>query len=186
MGYSASVRVGRRETHQRAIRFMKSQFRPVWVLFGSYGESSLKRGPSDEPLAYDKKRCLHIGFDYSCMNDVENQYVYAVLAWMALTFGRKGKDGHPAIIYDGQTRWPVVIGERQSDTPSAHFCCDRFGWFPWRWETMAKRKGGKIAGVRWDVFATMCIDMPVKKVTRIIRAELERLDAEWKRENQEP
>jgi len=183
MGYSVSVRVGSRETHQRAIRFMKSQFRPVSVLFGPDSYSSLKQGPTDGPLGYDNKNCLHIGFDYSCMDDVENQYIYAVLAWMALTFGRKGKDGHPAIIYDGQTRWPVVVGERQSDTPLAHFCCDRFGWFPWRWETKAKKNGGKIAGVCWNIFARMCIGMSIKKATRIIHAELERLDAEWKREN---
>jgi hypothetical protein len=165
---------------------MKSQFRPVSVLFGLDWNSSLKQGPTDGLLDYDRKNCLHIGFDYSCMSDVENQYVFAVLAWMALTFGRKGKDGHPAIIYDGQIRWPVVVGERQLDMPSAPFCCDRFGWFPWRWEMMAKKKGGKIAGVRWDVFATKCIDMNVKKATRIIHAELERLDKEWKRKNQEP
>jgi hypothetical protein len=159
MGYSVSVRISDAQLRQRMLEFLQREFRSITGLLGH--QSHVKRGPIAGPLAYDRSRKC-VGFDYSHLSIPEDNYVFGLMSWLALTCGDKGKDGRPFIVYDGEDRWPVVVGKRTPQTPDDWHCVESDGWR------------------RQEVTALFKMLLSVdKRQEKILRAELARLATAW-------
>jgi hypothetical protein len=139
------------------------------------------RGPlGGKDLSYDRKP-TSIGFDYSCLNDPERQYIWCVIRWMALNFGDHFKfNGSsrmvPFYVYDGHEKTAVLVGkdweEKKNDNARQTF---PDGWADWMYKDSPNQ---------WKCFSSLmkkCYRIAPKDAEKIIRAELKRLFEEWQK-----
>lgn len=179
MGYSISVRVKDKAAREKALAFMQREYREFSALADDKDGLSALRGPISGPLSYHRARNI-IGFDYGPVCDEERQYAYCLLYWLALTVGDRRKFGRagtlPYIVYDGHEKWGLVAGDgiRPKDADPELCYCLPNGWHPWWFEGLPS-----FAGLAMRLLSFLTAD----RAGEIIRDELDRLDAAWKREN---
>jgi len=185
MGYSVTVQVSDKKLRAKALAFMQKQFRRWVELHKDFMESNSLRGPLSGPdLSYDRK-VTRIGFDYSCLPDLERHYVWCILNWMALTFGDRckfhgSKDKYPFYIYDGNERSPVLAGDDWENCPESVRDGERErqpdGWFNWLYADNPRQYKHWLAIIK-------DYGVSVESCEKAIRKELVRLTNEWQKEN---
>ncbi len=184
MGYSVTVQVSGKAKREKALAFMQKQFRRWAALHKDFTESHSMRGPHPGPeLSYDRM-VTRIGFDYSCLPDLERHYIWCILNWMALTFGDKRKFPGTTVkgsfyIYDGYEVCPVLSGDDWKNRPESlkgEQERQPDGWYAWPFSDDPVRFKHWLAIVKdYGVTPESC--------EKAIRAELARLTEEWKKVN---
>jgi hypothetical protein len=180
MGYSIAIRVSSSTKREKAVAFLQKHYRSYVEIFGKQGkwDSHVKRGPIVGPLGYDQAK-RSIGFDYSAFVEIEDHYIYSLMAWLAMKVGDKNQQGIPFLVYDGNERWPVIIGKRKNGDPSNQFHCDEYGWHSFWWEENQRAS---------PLLATACFlaqyGFRPKTVKQKIRKEIELLNQKWNEEIQ--
>jgi hypothetical protein len=185
MGYSVAVQVNNKELRAKALAFMQKNFKQFDALVPNWGNPCAVRGPlGGEDLSYESKTS-RIGFDYSCLGDIDRHYVWCILYWMALTFGSKrrfkGFGPVPFYVYDGHEPIAVLVGEDWKNRPEFMKPAKETqldGWHPWMYSDI---KG--MAGIALRMFQKRAWGIPLGKAEKVIRAELARLTVEWNKEN---
>lgn len=186
MGYSVAVQINDKELRAKALAFMQKNFRNWEELVPDWGKTYSVRGPClGGDLSYEGSP-LRIGFDYSCMGDIERHYIWCILYWMALTFGSKrkvkGSDvSLPYYVYDGSEYTAVLVGENWKNRPESmknEKEAQPDGWHPWMYSDFPG-----LWGIALRMFQKRAWGMNFSKAERIMRAELARLTAEWQKEN---
>jgi len=176
MGYSIAVRVKSKTLRDQMYQFLQVNYHKPSEVFKELGYDS-SRLVLDGNMAYDSGKCS-IGFNYSCMDEAENQYVYCVLYWIALKVGKRrpfNKLGAsvPYIVYDGYEAWPRLLrSEWESKVPAEFKWClvEGCGFKSCRREGHGRKFYEAIAAMLGRSF---------KKQDKMVQEELQRLDRLW-------
>ena len=184
MGYSIAVQVNSSKLRMKAITFMQKQF-VQWSAMTGEGAAHIRGPELGGDLSYESNRS-RIGFDFSSgIGDLERQYIWCLVNWMALTFGSKSKlkgssNVLPYYIYDGHDHIAVLVGDDWKSRPASmknekEAAPD--GWYPWPYSDTPG-----LVGVTIRFCQNRSFGMRLKKAEKIIRTELARLTAEWQKE----
>lgn len=178
MGYSIAIRCRTEALRQKMYTFLEKNLKDTMAIFpkhyGKNGYVSYRLctpDGSDSRMSYDHAKS-GLGFDYSCMPDVERHYIYSVVRWMAIKIGRKRhfKDigTQYFYVYDGYDSWPIITnGTELKDYKWA--CTDELGYKePWLSAPSATAK--------------FLIKILGKSYSKTVKKELKRLDDLWQKE----
>jgi hypothetical protein len=107
MGYSIAVFARSSTRLEKMKNFMDENYVNCSELCSDVKSSiNLSDGPTRD-LAYDEG-ILSYGFNYSCLHDLEREYVFGICMWMACKVGKLDKETLTHYIrYDGFERIPV-------------------------------------------------------------------------------
>lgn len=178
MGYSAAVRIRSRKLRDEMYEFLQNNYRKPSEVFKELGYDS-SRLVTDGHMAYDEGKCS-IGFNYSCMGEAENQYVYCVLYWIALHAGKRRRfkklgASVPYIVYDGYEAWPRLLRDEWKDKVPKDFewcLVDRHGF-----------KTCRRYGLRSKVYESLAalLGRSLKEQDDMVLSELKRLSELWEK-----
>lgn len=181
MGYTNSIRISDKVLRQKALDFMRTNFRRWSTVVGEQEQHRCGEWGVGRELSYDRSPKA-LGFDYSCILDPERQYMQCVLNWMARTFGDRKfiKDVAkvcPFTVYDGSESWPVLTAAEGGKKGIGCGPVESDGWFPWAYERMTG-----LMRFNWQM-ALRLEGGKSKKHKALIRAELKRLAELWEKCN---
>jgi len=182
MGYSMAAPIRSKELRAKMLAFLKKHWRNWPTLNVMPKDPQFLSEPRGSGLSYDHGR-QRIGFDFNA-SEGERMYGWCICAWMALRVGRKGRDGIPYFMYDGDEKIPVIVGPPK--TGGEGDCHDRYSEIgvlhlgrhdlPYTYPPP-----GLLANLARRMVLKPIEDQK-KKEREIIREEIERLDALWKEE----
>jgi hypothetical protein len=172
MGYSVTIQIEDRDLRKKVLLFMARQYRGWEFLSGEVGCGSVSNVLGSKYISYGSKNHRSIGFNYSSPDDFERQYLYCVVNWLAINFGkqwkpRNGDAAYPMYMYDGYKR-VVLFVEGEMD------------------ESLYKGGFQRVREDGWcEIFPYVRnFNEPsyLEFVEKTIREELNRLSEEWKKE----
>jgi hypothetical protein len=160
--------------------FMEKNYTTPGKLF--YGDDEQTNSNFTDDMSYDHVK-TGLGFDYGPIDDMERQYIYCVLRWVALKIGRKKhfkKYGTmPHYIYDGCEAMLISVGRNLDgwtavDSLGCNGIEDKYLHHTKRngWKRTKKEIIGNIEAI---------CDKKVSEINSLIRNEIKRLDKLWEK-----
>lgn len=178
MGYSIAARCKNKKIQDMMYKFLEKNLRDTNHVYGFSDQYviSYRLCPprsKDNGMSYDNS-ILGLGFDYSCMPEIERFYIFSVCRWISLKIGKKkhfkGLGSYPYIVYDGCEVLPIIPNPKEVIPKEYSWAVtDELGYK----SVMSNRPKTALS------YMSVVLMMKWPKVDKITNKELVKLDNLW-------